>query len=109
MARERSAAPARMSGGPLALRVLAPLAVVAVHGRKPAAGKTSGKVRSYGFAGPHDRTLRVRLGTKASSDALSSGLTAAIVAALVGMIILLIVASGLLRMAVAAPLRGFIA
>src|SRR5436853_7353286 len=30
MARERSAAPARMSGGPLALRVLAPLAVVAV-------------------------------------------------------------------------------
>jgi diguanylate cyclase (GGDEF)-like protein len=80
-----------------------------VHGRKPQHGKASGGRRTYAFAAANDRTLRVSLATKASSDALSSGLTTALIAGLVGIVLLVVLASGLLRLAVAAPLRSFVA
>src|SRR5437764_10260266 len=168
MARERSAAPARTTGGTLVVAVLTPIAIVAVlvavaaaliangggrsaadkeldarartverawasldrpsgrsalaqlsrrldaglvvvRGRKPAAGKTPGDTRTYAFAAPNARTLRVSLATKDSSKSLSSGLTAAFAAALAGLLLLLAVGTGLLRLAVAGPLRGFAA
>src|SRR5438067_2437879 len=126
MARERSAAPARTTGGTLVIAVLAPIALVAVlvafgaaliangggrsaankeldartrtverawasvgrpsgksslaqlsgrlgaglvvvRGGKPAAGKTVGDTRTYAFAEPSDRTLRVSLAGNDSS------------------------------------------
>src|SRR5205807_2415645 len=91
--------------GRLGKRLNATLGVVS--GQKPAAGKTSGDTRSYGFATRRNRTLRVALSTKKSADAISSGRIGAIVAGLAGVVVLIALGVALLRLAAGGPLLAF--
>ncbi|HEX4733636.1 MAG TPA: EAL domain-containing protein [Thermoleophilaceae bacterium] len=98
----------RPSGGPrlqrLGRQLNAQLRVV--PGRRPQAGTTSGEVRSYGFATRAGKTLRVKLSTKRSADAVSHGLLAGLIVGLVGALLLGVLVSALLRTSVSRPLSA---